>query len=108
MSRIKTKNEAKKIVKEYAKELAVNNFPFEEIYLFGSFAQNKAHQWSDVDVAVVSDKLGVNWDENENLLWYIRRKVNSRIEPIGFTVKDFQDENDPMVYEIKKNGIRIV
>ena len=25
----------------------------------------------------------------------------------GFTVKDFQDECDPMVYEIKKTGIKI-
>lgn len=108
MSRIRTKNEAKKIVKKYAKELRINKFPFKEIYLFGSFARNKVHKWSDVDVAVISDELKTNWDKKEDLLWHIRRKVNSRIEPIGFTVKDFQDENDPMVYEIKKNGIRII
>lgn len=108
MSRIRTKNEAKKIVEKYAKELRINKFPFEAIYLFGSFARNKVHKWSDVDVAVISDELKTNWDKKEDLLWHIRRKVNSRIEPIGFTVKDFQDENDPMVYEIKKNGIRIV
>lgn len=107
MSRIRTKNEAKKIVKKYAEELKINRFPFEAIYLFGSFAKNRAHKWSDIDVAVVSDKLKTNWDK-EDLLWHIRRKVNSRIEPIGFTVEDFQDENDPMVYEIKKYGIRIV
>lgn len=108
MSRIRTKNEAKKIVEKYAKELRINKFHFEAIYLFGSFARNKIHKWSDVDVAVISDELKINWDKKEDLLWHIRRKVNSRIEPIGFTVKDFQDENDPMVYEIKKNGIRIV
>ena len=108
MSRIRTKNEAKKIVKKYARELTINNFPFKAIYLFGSFAKNKAHQWSDIDVAVVSDKLKINFDKNEDLLWQIRRKVNSGIEPIGFTVKDFQDKNDPMVYEIRKNGIKII
>jgi len=41
-------------------------------------------------------------------LWHIRRKVDSMIEPHGFTVKGFQDNSDPMVYEIKKTGIKIV
>lgn len=108
MYRVKTKTQAKNIVKKYAQELKEANYPYSAVYLFGSHAQNKAHKWSDIDVAIISDKLKKNWDDNENLLWHIRRKVDSMIEPIGFTVKDFQDECDPMVQEIKKTGIRIV
>ena len=108
MSRIKTKTRAKKIVKKYAQKLREAGYLYSAIYLFGSHAQNKARRWSDIDVAVISDKLKENWEENENMLWYIRRKVDSMIEPIGFTVKEFQDNCDPMVYEIKKTGIRIV
>jgi len=59
-------------------------------------------------VAVVSDKMKRNRDKNRFLLWHIRRDVDSMIEPHGFTVKDFEDINDPMVYEIRKTGIRIV
>ncbi len=98
----------KKIVKKYAERLKERNYPFAAIYLFGSYAKGKAHKWSDIDEAVVSDKMKKNRLANENLLWYIRRDVDSMIEPYGFTVKDFQDNNDPMVHEIKKTGIRIV
>lgn len=102
------KIEAKKIVKKYAEKLKEKKYPFSAIYLFGSHAKGKAHKWSDIDVAVVSDKMKRNRSANENLLWYIRRDIDSMIEPRGFTVKDFQDDNDPMVYEIKKTGIKIV
>ena len=103
-----SKVEAKKIVKNYAKKLKEENYPFSAIYLFGSCAKGKSHKWSDIDVAVVSDKLKRNRDANENLLWHIRREVDSMIEPHGFTVKDFQDDSNPMVYEIKKTGIKII
>ncbi len=102
-----SKIDAKKIVKKYAEKLRQENYPFAAIYLFGSYAKGKAHKWSDIDVAVVTDKLKRNRDKNENLLWYMRRDINLMIEPHGFTVKDFQDECDPMAYEIKKTGEKI-
>ena len=104
MSNIK----AKKIVKKYAEKLKKENYPFSAIYLFGSHAKGKAHKWSDIDVAIISDKMKRNRDKNRFLLWQIRREVDTTIEPHGFTVKDFQDINDPMVYEIRKTGIKIV
>lgn len=102
-----SKIDAKKIVKKYAEKLKEKNYPFAAIYLFGSYAKGKAHRWSDIDVAVISDKMKRNRDKGRFLLWHIRRDVDSMIEPHGFTVKDFQDDNDPMVHEIKKTGVRI-
>ena len=102
-----SKANAKKIVKNYSKKLRAENYPFQAIYLFGSHSQRKAHKWSDIDVAVVSNKLKRNYDENRFLLWDLRLDVDTRIEPHGFTVDDFKDNADPMVYEIKKTGIRI-
>lgn len=102
------KSQVKKIVKKYAGKLKKENYPFSAIYLFGSYAQNKNNKWSDIDVAVVSDKLKRNWWKNEVLLSHISLDIDSRIEPCGFTVKEFKDNSDPMVYEIKKTGIRVV
>ena len=101
------KTDVKKIVKDYAKKLKEANFAYSNIFLFGSQAKDAAREWSDIDVAVVSDRLKGNWEQNELLLWEIRRKVDSRIEPIGFTVEDFKSNYDPMVAEIKKTGIKI-
>lgn len=102
-----SKIEAKKIVQKYARMLKAADYPFHAVYLFGSQVMGKAKAWSDIDVAVVSDKLKRNQDKNRFLLWRIRREVDTRIEPHGFTVTDFQDNSNPLVHEIKKTGIRI-
>ncbi len=102
-----SKVEAKKIIKKYAKALKDADYPFSALYLFGSYAKGKAHQWSDIDVAVISDALKRNREENSFLLWKMRRAVDTRIEPHGFTVKEFANNADPLAYEIRKTGIRI-
>ena len=102
-----SKTKAEKIVKKYVTELKAKKYPFSAVYLFGSYATGKANRWSDIDVAIISDKLKKNWNKNEDALLKYTMRVDSRIEPIGFTVKDFQDNSDPMVCEIKKTGIKI-
>lgn len=102
-----SKTEAKKIVREYAQKLKEKKFSFSAVFLFGSFSRDKAGKWSDIDVAVVSDKLKKNWNKNEELLWKYTVGVDSRIDPIGFTKKDFADLGNPMVAEIRKHGIKV-
>jgi len=99
--------EIKKIVKKYAEILRQNNYPLSAVYLFGSWAKNRAHDWSDIDVAVVTNRLNRNNDRVRFDLRKYRRMVDNRIEPHGFGVKDFSDDTNPMVYEIKKTGIRV-
>ncbi len=102
------KNEIKKIVKRYAAKLRKENFPFLEIYLFGSYSKNIAREDSDIDIAVVSDKINLNGGKNRLRLWSMKRQVDIRIEPHGFTPKEFDNWNNPLVYEIRTTGIRIV
>lgn len=102
------KSQVKKIVKEYAKKLREMKYDFSAVYLFGSYAKGKQGRWSDIDVAIISDKLNKNTDKNRFLLWKLRMDVDTRIEPHGFTSEEFKNDCDPMVYEIKKTGIRIV
>ena len=102
-----SKSEAKKIVKKYAQKLKEVNYPFAAIYLFGSYAKGNAEKWSDIDVAVVSDKLKRNWNKNEELLWKLKSEIDPRIEPYGFTEEDFQNESEIMVDEVKRTGIKI-
>ncbi len=102
-----SKAEAKKIVRKYAEKLKENKFPFSAIFLFGSSIQGKAGKWSDIDVAVISDKLKNNWNKNEELLWKYTVDVDSRLEPIGFTKEDFADLGNPIVAEIRRHGIKV-
>ena len=102
-----SKIEAKKVVKQYAGALKKARYPFSALYLFGSHARGRAHQWSDIDVAVISDSLKKNRDKNRFLLWDLRMGIDTRIEPHGFTAKEFANNADPLAYEIRKTGIRI-
>ena len=103
-----SKTQVKNIAKEYADKLKAEGYPFSAIYLFGSYAQGRANKWSDIDIAVISDKLKRNWWKNEILLSHLSLEVDLRIEPHGFTIEDFKNEYDPIVYEIKKTGVKIV
>lgn len=98
----------KKIVRRYARTLKQARYPVAALYLFGSSATGRPHRWSDIDVAVISDKLKRQWNKNSWRLWQLRMGVDTRIEPHGFTVKEFSDISNPLVYEIKRSGVRVI
>ena len=108
MSKTQTRKIARQIIKKYAQKLKEKNYHFEFIYLFGSYGKGNSHKWSDIDIAVVSKKLKRNYDKNRFLLWKLRRDIDLRIEPHGFTPEEFNDPCNPMAHEIKKTGIRVV
>jgi len=100
-------NNLKKIVLNYVNLLEQEEFPVKEAYLFGSFAKGVSHNGSDIDICIVSPKFNPNNDKLRLFLWQKRRDVDYRIEPVGFNPADFV-EQDPLVYEIKNFGIRVV
>ncbi len=96
----------KNIVKKYAL-LLKDNMKVKNVYLFGSYANNRATEYSDIDVAVISDKFsGVPVDDMVYLMRFCD-DVDLRIEPHPFTTKDF-DKTNPFVKEIIKKGIKII
>ncbi|OGU98035.1 MAG: hypothetical protein A3J84_03520, partial [Ignavibacteria bacterium RIFOXYA2_FULL_37_17] len=92
-------------VKEFAALLKFNNIKVDAVYLFGSFTSDKEDlQWSDIDVAVVSDDFSEFRFEDNKRLIPLAIKVERRIETHPYTIKDF--ENSPFVHdEIKSKGL---
>lgn len=88
-------------------KLREKKYPFFALYLFGSYAKGRAQKWSDIDVAVLSGAMKKNWNKNEEILWKLGAEVDPRIEPVGFSVEDFNKGNDPMIEEIKRTGVRV-
>ncbi len=102
-----SRSEVEKIVKNYKRALKKAGYPFSAVYLFGSYAKGDAREESDIDIAVLSDKLRKNWNKNEEILWKLGADVDLRIEPVGFTPEDFENSVDPIVREVRENGIKV-
>lgn len=96
----------KKEIAQYVAGLRKDGLPIESVILFGSYAKGSQHQWSDIDICIVSPKFGDAFDALQ-YLWRMRADhVGSRVEPVGFHPRDFKDDTS-LIHEIKKNGIRI-
>lgn len=94
------KREAVKIAEVYA-NLVRENFSVKKIILFGSTAAGKARKDSDVDIAVVLNRISGNVINTEAKLFKLRRNIDLRIEPILI-----DDKNDVSGFyeEILKKG----
>lgn len=94
----------KKEISEYLADLRKDHLPIKQVFLFGSHAKGAPHQWSDIDLCVVSPKFKDSWSGLQ-YLWQ-KRKRGLIIEPVGYTPKDFE-EGSPLISEIKEYGIEI-
>jgi len=95
-----SRNKVKTIVKQYADKLQSENYPISAVYLFGSYANGKAHKWSDIDVAVVLHKLKRNWWNNEMKLSKLSLGIDYRLEPRGFTTEEFKTDAKRPKYSV--------
>ena len=74
-----------------------------QVYLFGSYAKNKQHQNSDIDVAIVFENLSNRLEMQFKLMKW-RRNFDLLIEPHPFDKSDF-NANNPFAFEIFTNGL---
>ena len=103
-----TKKTAIKIVKDFLAACGERNITFRKVLLFGSVAANNMHEYSDIDVALVSEDFSGHPFKDWSMLTPV--KISSRkfsdIEPHPFTTKYFK-KGDPFIDVIKKTGIEI-
>jgi len=95
------------IIKNFVIEAKIDNITIEKAFLFGSYAKGTNHEYSDIDIAVVSDDFqGIRFYDNEKLS---RSKVDTSIdlETHPYRPEDFNEDN-PFVKEILETGIRII
>lgn len=82
----------------------------EAAYLYGSHVQERADEWSDIDIAVITCDRPADLSRERIKLMRVaaavdpRIDVDPRIEPRLFVAEDFSI-NDPLVGEIRRTGI---
>jgi predicted nucleotidyltransferase len=87
----------------YLHRLLKNDFDIKTAYLFGSFARGNVHPASDIDLAIVLNKLS-NPFEMEVSSMILRSTDETIIELHLFDQTDFTPSN-PFANEIMKTGI---
>ena len=98
------KNEAIKLARNYV-DFITTKYSVESAILFGSYAKGTNHTDSDIDLAIIFKSIEDIIDLQIELMC-LRSDDDLLIEPHPFSVSDFEMSN-PMVEEIKKNGIEI-
>lgn len=104
---VKIPDKIKNIIDRYFILLGENNIQIKNAYLFGSYAKGYNNEWSDIDIAIVSDAFeGVRFKDRDKIRKFTLA-VSSNLEVLPFNPKDFSIEN-PLAKEIIETGISLV
>ena len=87
-------------VKQYAFVLK-ENFKVKKVILYGSYLKGGAREDSDIDVAVVLDKVDGDFLMMETKLFRLKREIDHRIEPI---LLEETNDKSGFLEEILKTG----
>ena len=99
-------SDIKNIINKFI-SLVSEEFPLTGVYLFGSYVKGNAQRYSDLDLAIVSDKFeGSRFFDKKKLNKYIL-KTSIDLELHPFRTEDFTDD-DPFVKEILQTGQKII
>jgi hypothetical protein len=96
-------------VRKYLRELARQGVTTPFAVVFGSYATGRAHEWSDIDLVVVSPLFDAEIPRAlVTLLWRVAARTDSRIEPIACGWRQWmQDDGRPILEVARREGVRI-
>src|SRR5271157_1247702 len=100
-----TRKFAINIAKQFIKDCNENGLSFYKVFLFGSYAKDKADDWSDIDLLLVSDKFSDNIFENLKLYSKINVKY-PMIETHPYP-KSYYLTGDDFIKEISRESMEI-
>lgn len=92
-----------KKIRAYLNVLNEHDLHFESAWLFGAFAEDRAFEDSDIDIAMVMPDVKNKFFKELELTKY-RREIDSRIEPHIINAFDF---NTPFYKEVIKKGMKV-
>ncbi len=97
----------KKIRDRYIAALRENKVPINQAILFGSYAHGNYREWSDIDIALVSDIFEGKRFDDRGKIRKINLSVSSDLEILPYRPEDFTSDV-PFVKKIMETGVKIV
>lgn len=100
-----TREDAIRTARSFVKDCQNNGLLFKKVLLFGSMARGDAHEWSDIDLLLVSDQFTDNVFKNLELYSKVNIKypiIETHPYPTGYYLM-----GDSFLDEIRMNCIEI-
>jgi len=79
-----------RILKKYIEKLEENRIPIRQAVLFGSYAAGGYHEWSDIDIALVSDVFEGIRIKDRSKIRKITLAISTDLSPLPFRQKNLQ------------------
>lgn len=94
-------------IQEYVSALRARDIHVLGAYLFGSYVKGRADEWSDIDLAILTDRFIGDSFDFRFILSKIARDIDPDIEPHPYLVSDFNESN-PVAAEIMRTGEKVL
>jgi len=95
-------------LKKIAAEIKTSGIHLNRVILYGSYAKNTQHKWSDIDVALVADEFNsIGFEDVDLFAATLIKYPKLNISPRTYNTRDFSPERDPFVEVILETGIEI-
>lgn len=93
-------------VHQYMGVLDQKGIPVTFTVLYGSFARGEEHEWSDIDLMVVSPRFDQEHRrEDIDELWLATLQADVRIEPVGVGLHQWEtDDGIPLIEIARREG----
>jgi predicted nucleotidyltransferase len=100
-----TKEIAINTAKSFLSDCKLNGLTFYKAFIFGSVVKGNMHEWSDIDLLLISDQFNDNVFDNLKLYSKINIKYPI-IETHPYATK-FYKEGDSFINEVLKESIEL-
>jgi predicted nucleotidyltransferase len=98
-----------KAVQRYLQAVKERGIPVHYGILFGSQVTGMAHEWSDIDLIVVSPIFdSPRRRQDIDLLWHITVVTDPRIEPIAVGERQWLEDDTSPILEIARREGQVV
>ena len=98
-----------KSIQKYLRAVKQKGVPVKFGVLFGSYARGQEHEWSDIDLLVVSPRYDKKWTHKDwAKLWLIAAHTDVRIEPIPVGERQYQEDDSSVIIEVARREGQII
>lgn len=100
----------KSVAEKYIIELRKVGIKPEEVLVYGSYANGKADEWSDIDLVVISsDFENIPPIERLEMLSLATWRVDAPIEALGYTPREIHENGkDSIIWEAIQRNHKVV